>query len=234
MTIMLICNSANMGACMQNPMTPEAVNDSQALITVATGGEIMYICAYWRHNLDCTVRSAEPQQYHLFQCTLKPVHQPQQRPELHWTCAAVESAQRKATAVLCAWIRLMHSGIRKLCCAAARGPAGPRRLHPQPTSKCALRCTLIAVGKIIRVCKIVRVCICVIQVVIAQASPHHPGNMLDLREVFTTLMEAWREGGRLGQNTLLAEALPPLLLAADATGQRELLVTVHTLMDKVL
>ena len=37
-----------------------------------------------------------------------------------------------------------------------------------------------------------------------------------------------------GECTLLPEALPPLLLAVDATGQQQLLDTARTLLDKVL
>ena len=52
--------------------------------------------------------------------------------------------------------------------------------------------------------------------------------------MFVTLVETWRDSRRQGDNTLLAAALPSLLLAVDAAGQRALLDTVRTLMDKVL
>ena len=62
---------------------------------------------------------------------------------------------------------------------------------------------------------------------------HGSGELLDLREVVVSLVETWRESVRRGDNTLLPEALPPLLLAVDAAGQRELLDTVRALINKV-
>ena len=58
--------------------------------------------------------------------------------------------------------------------------------------------------------------------------------MLDLREVFVSLVETWQHSGRQGINMLLPEVLPSLLLAVDAAAQRELLDVVRTLVDKVL
>jgi hypothetical protein len=67
----------------------------------------------------------------------------------------------------------------------------------------------------------------------AEPCAHDAGKLLDLREVIVSLVEMWRDSGRLGDNTLLPEALPSLLLAVDAAGQRELLDTVRTLLNKV-
>lgn len=47
-------------------------------------------------------------------------------------------------------------------------------------------------------------------------------------------METWRDSRRQGDNTLLPAALPSLLLAVDAAGQRALLDTARKLIDKVL
>jgi hypothetical protein len=60
------------------------------------------------------------------------------------------------------------------------------------------------------------------------------GQLLDLREVFVNLVETWRDSRRQGDNTLLPAALLSLLLAVDAAGQRRLLETARTLIDKVL
>jgi hypothetical protein len=51
--------------------------------------------------------------------------------------------------------------------------------------------------------------------------------------VFVNLVETWRDSRRQGDNALLAAALPPLLLAVDAAGQRALLDAARTLIDKV-
>jgi hypothetical protein len=73
------------------------------------------------------------------------------------------------------------------------------------------------------------------QVSTAHVSLHRTaGPLLDLREVFTHLLETWQTSARPGECTLLPEALPPLLLAVDATGQQQLLDTARLLVDKVL
>lgn len=57
--------------------------------------------------------------------------------------------------------------------------------------------------------------------------------MLDLREIFVKLIEAWRASERPGENTLLPAALPPVLIATSSAAQEELLATARTLMLKV-